>query len=145
MGALSTTYILSLPNLLLRGTTNTLVSPGAVYIGLYTADPTSAGSGPECTTGNYSGYARVLLSATTSATDCNNAWTAPVVGMTQNVLTLVFPAMGSASPLTVTHWGIHSSVSTNTLIVYGPLTASKTLNQTDVPSFPAGSIQITFS
>lgn len=119
----------------LRGTAYT--SPGQVYLALFTSDPTDAGSGTETT---YTNYTRITCGATPSsaftAVDSN--------GMTQNGATITFPAVGGASPVVITHWGLFDASTGGNLLYHGAMTASKTLDPSDVPSFPSGSLKITF-
>jgi hypothetical protein len=134
-GALSNYAEGAIAHLLLRGTAFT--SPGVVYLALFTSDPGEAGSGSETT---YTNYTRVSCGATPSA-----AFTAiDSTGMTQNANTIVFPAVGGVSSVTITHWALFDALTTGNMLLFGPLTASKTLDPTDVPSFPANSLKITF-
>ena len=135
----------------LRGTTFT--TPGVTYLALLTAQPNEDGSNigtVECNTAtNYPGYARVSFGA-----DPAVAWTAlDSNGMTQNFNTLTFPALGGATPVTITHWAIYdaSARATGNMLFWGAMTTPKTLDPTDVPSFPgssgggSGAIRITFN
>ena len=119
----------------LRGVS--LTSPGEVFLALFTSDPGEAGGGSEA---SYSGYTRVSCGSTPSsaftAIDSN--------GMTQNGNTIVFPAVGGSSSVTISHWAIFAAATLGNMLFYGPLTASKTLDPTDVPSFPANALKITF-
>jgi hypothetical protein len=136
MGAFSATSVSNVANVILRGTAYT--SPGQVYLALFTADPTRAGTGPETT---YSGYARVTCGATPSS-----AFTAvDGTGMTQNGNTVTFPAVGGVSTIVITHWALFDALTGGNMLLFGPLTASKSLDPTDVPSFPANALKITFS
>jgi hypothetical protein len=122
----------------LRGTTYT--SPGVVYLALFTADPTEAGNGPECNTStNYPGYVRVSCGATPSS-----AWSEiDANGMTQNQNVITFPAVGGASPVTVTHWALFDALSSGNMLYYGAMAAPKQLDPADVASFPANTLKIT--
>lgn len=135
MGAFSNYAEGKVADALLRGVS--LTSPGQVYIALFTGDPTEAGTGPETA---YTNYARQSCGATPasafSALDGN--------GTTKNTATLTFPAVGGASSVTVTHWALFDAASVGNMLLYGALTAQKTLDPTDVPSFPANALQITF-
>ena len=55
-----------------------------------------------------------------------------------------FPAVGGSSSVTISHWAIFDAATLGNMLFYGPLTASKTLDPTDVPSFPANALKITF-
>lgn len=136
MGALSSAWQVIIGNAMLRATNVT--APSQTYLALFTGDPTAAGTGPETT---YTGYARV-----TTGSPASSAWNAPDgTGTTKNNNTIVFPAVGGASSVTITHWALFDALTTGNMLLYGPLTASKTLNVTDVPSFPANALQITYS
>lgn len=134
-GALSNYLEGKMADVILRGTAFT--SPGEVFLALFTSDPGEAGGGSETT---YTNYSRVSCGATPSS-----AFTAiDANGMTQNGNTIVFPAVGGVSPVTISHWAIFDSLTLGNMLLYGPLTASKTLDPTDVPSFPANALKITF-
>lgn len=134
-GALSNYAEGKIADLLLRGTAYT--SPGEVFLALFTSDPGEAGSGSET---SYTNYTRVSCGAVPasafSAIDSN--------GMTQNQNTVVFPAVGGVSSVTISHWALFDALTTGNMLLFGPLTASKTLDPTDVPSFPANSLKVTF-
>lgn len=121
---------------LLRGVSYT--TPGEVFLALYTSNPTKDNSGTET---SYSGYVRVTCGATPAS-----AFSAvDSAGLTQTQNTITFPAVGGASPVTLTHWAIFDTISGGNMLLFGPLTASKTLDPTDVPSFPATALKITFA
>lgn len=103
------------------------------YIALYTAAPTDAGGGTEATGGS---YARVTVT--------NNAttWPASTSGAKANGIALTFP-QATASWGVVTHFGIHSHLTNDTLIIWGALTASKTIDNGDTASFAVGELDIT--
>ena len=128
MSSLSTYLKGKLSDLVLRNTAYT--PPTTVYLALFLSNPTIAGSGTEA---SYSGYARqaVAFSAISGAT-------------TQNSGTVTFPAVAGSS-ITVTHFAIYDASSAGNLLLFGALTASKTLDATDVPSFPAGALQLTWN
>lgn len=115
---------------LLRGTG--FAAPAQIFLTLYTVGPSDAGGGTEAA---YSGYARQPITFTN--VDVN--------GTSQNDGTVIFPAVGGVSPVTVTHWGIFDSLTGGNLLFHGALAASKTLDPNDVPSFPANSLRITFN
>lgn len=136
MAALSTYLRNALANLVQRGTAYS--SPGQIYLALYINNPTAANTGTETT---YTGYTRVSCGATPasafSAVDVN--------GMTQNQNTITFPAVGGVSTVTLTHWALFDTVSAGNMLLFGPLLASKTLDPTDVPSFPATALKVTYT
>lgn len=132
MGALSTYAQGKICDQMLRG--NTWTTPASLYLALFTSDPTVAGTGSETT---YSGYARQSCGASPfTAIDGT--------GTTQNNNTIVFPAVGSGS-VTIGWWALYDAATVGNMLLFGPLSASKTLNATDVPSFPANALKVTFS
>lgn len=135
MAALSLYLRSAMANVVQRGTA--YVSPGQVYLALYTSNPTPGNTGTET---NYSGYSRVSCGAVPasafSAVDAN--------GMTQNQNTITFPPVGGVAQVTLTHWALFDALTGGNMLLYGPLTASKTLDPTDVPSFPATALKITY-
>lgn len=116
-------------NVLLRNQSHTGVAQ--TYVALYTADPTDAGTGTEC---SYTNYARQAVT-----------WTAPANGVTQNTVQIDFPANGGVSAVTVTHVGVLDASSAGNLLFHSALTTSKTLQPGDVLSFAASSLQVTLA
>ena len=118
----------------LRGGTYT---GGAVYVAVFTGDPTDAGTGPELSD---SGYVR-QRAHTTVASD---GFTVPANGSTSNARNLIFPAIVD-SQKTVTHWGIFDAQNSGNLLYHAAMLNPKTLDPTDVLSFPVGSLIITLA
>ena len=118
----------------LRGGTYT---GGSVYVALFTSDPTDAGTGAELAD---SGYVR-QRAHTSVASD---GFTVPSNGSTSNTRNLIFPAIVD-SQKTVTHWGIFDSQNSGNLLYHAPMLNPKTLDPTDVLSFPIGSLIITLA
>lgn len=117
--------------------TASFAKPTTLALGLFTAAPSDAGGGTEVSGNNYS-------RATLSPLDAN--WAAPSSGngQTSNSSTITF-ATPSGTWGTVTHFGIFDATSAGNLLFWGTLTISKTINQGDTVSFPAGSLTITFA
>lgn len=115
-------------NATLRATTYT--SPAGAYIGLFTTDPTDAGSGTEVSTG---GYARQLC-----------AFDAPTNGVTQNTALESFTASG-ASWGSITHIGIFDAVTTGNLMYHTILDTARTVNDGDTLEFAIGAITVTLA
>lgn len=128
MAAMSNYLENALINATLRNTTFT--SPSTVYVGLFTADPTDAGSGAEVSGGSY---------ARQSA-----AFGAPSNGASLNSAALEFP-QATAPFGTITHFGILDSLTGGNLLYHGALTASKVIDTGDVFKFATGSITVTLS
>ena len=118
----------------LRGGTMT---GGAVYAALFTTDPTDADVGTESTDTN---YVRQQCHSSVVA----DGFTAPSNGVTTNSKTLTFPAINDAQ-LTMTHWGLFDAQAGGNLLYHAPLLLAKTLDVTDILSFPIGSLSITLS
>lgn len=124
----------TLINVTLRGASH---SGGAVYVALFTSDPTDAGTGTEL---DDSAYVRQRAHATTPS----DGFTVPSNGSSSNARNLVFPAIVDAQK-TITHWGIFDAQTAGNLLYHAPMQNPKTLDPTDVLSFPVGSLIITLS
>jgi hypothetical protein len=127
---------------ILRNTAYTV--PTTIYIGLYTAAPTDAGGGTEVTGGS---YARVQVGPSTTAWNATQGGTSGASsgtgGATANAADVVF-ATPSANWGVVTHFGVFDAVSAGNLLLWAPLTVSKTINNGDAaPKFLAGALTIT--
>jgi hypothetical protein len=122
----------TLVNATLRGGTYT---GGGVFVALFKSDPTDAGTGAELTD---SGYVR-QRAHTTVASD---GFTVPSNGSTSNARNLIFPAIVQVQ-VAITHWGIFDAQTNGNLLYYAPMLNPKTLDPTDVLSFPIGSLIVT--
>jgi len=126
-------------NLLFR--TQAAWKPAAIYIALFTAAPSDAGGGTEVSGGS---YARVAV------TQADAQWNAPAGGngLFSNVNDISFPAP-TANWGTIAAVGIFDASSAGNLIIWGPLTTNKTVNNGDpAPKFAGGApgqLQITFA
>jgi hypothetical protein len=107
--------------------------PATVYVGLFTAAPTDAGGGTECTGGSYD-----RADVTNNATN----WPAASGGAKSNGVAIAF-ATATASWGTVTHFGIFDANSAGNLLAWGALTAAKTIDSGDTPSFAIGELDLT--
>lgn len=134
MSAFSDYLESTLINATLRGATYT---GGAVYVALFTGDPTDAGTGAELTD---SGYIR-QRAHTTVASD---GFTVPANGSSSNTRNIIFPAIVDAQK-TITHWGIFDAQTSGNLLYHSSMLNPKTLDPTDVLSFPVGSLIVTLS
>lgn len=118
----------ALINATLRNTS--YASPTTVYVGLFTTDPTDAGTGTEVAGGSY---------ARTAVT-----FGAPSNGVASNNADVTFPtATGSWG--TVTHVGIHDASTTGNLLYHSSLTASKTVGTGDVFKITSGNLSVTLA
>jgi len=146
MSAMSNYLENKLVDLLLRG--QAFSAPANLYVGLFTSDPTDAGSGAEVSGGS---YARVAVSgalASWAGTQSAGSTTASsgTGGVTSNNAAITWSAAPTALWGTVTHFGLFDAPSGGNLLIHGALQASKTINNGDpAPAFPAGALVLTFS
>ena len=118
----------ALINATLRATTFT--AQATVYVGLFTSDPTDAGSGTEVSGGSY---------ARQSAT-----FTAPSNGATVSNADITFPqATGNWG--TVGWIGIFDSLTTGNLLYHTALDTSKTIETGDIFKIASGNLSVTLS
>ena len=128
MSAMSNYLENALVNATLRNTTYT--SPATVYVGLYTSDPTDAGTGTEVSGGSY---------ARQSA-----AFAAPSNGASATSADVTFPqATGNWG--TVAYFGILDASSSGNLMYHGALDTSKVIETGDVFKISAGNLTITLA
>ncbi len=128
MAALSNYLENALINGTLRATSYT--APTTVYVGLFTSDPTDAGSGTEV-----SGNAYARQSAT---------FASPSGGASSTDADIQFPqATGNWG--TVGWFGIFDALTTGNLMYHGALTASKTIETGDVFKIASGSLTVTLA
>lgn len=99
------------------------------FLGLFSTDPTDAGSGTEVTT---------LIR---SAGRLGVTFSAPVDGQIQNTAEIDFG--NSENDTSVSHFGIFDAASGGNLIVHGPLNTQKAISASDVVKFSAGALVIT--
>jgi hypothetical protein len=118
----------ALINATLRNTSYT--SPTTVYVGLFTSDPTDAGSGTEVSGGSY---------ARTAVT-----FGAPSNGVTTNTAAVEFPqATGNWG--TVGWIGIHDAATSGNLMYHTALDTSKTIETGDIFKIAVGSLSVTLA
>jgi hypothetical protein len=115
-------------NAVLRNTTYT--SPATVYVGLFTTDPTDAGSGTEVSGGSY---------ARTAVT-----FGAPSNGVSTNSAAVEFPQC-TANWGTVAFIGIHDASTTGNLLFHTALDTSKTIETGDIFKIAIGSLSVTLA
>lgn len=102
-------------------------APSAVYLALFTSDPTDAGSGTEV---SGSGYSRQEI-----------AFGAASGGTASNSSEETFTASGGNFG-TVTHIGLFDASTLGNLLYHGALDVSKVVNDTDSITFAIGSIDV---
>lgn len=128
MAAISNYLENALVNATLRNTAYT--SPSAVYVGLFTTDPTDAGTGTEVSGGSYARQAATFA--------------APSDGASSTSADINFPqATGNWG--TVTHFGIFDASTTGNLLYHGALTTSKTIETGDVFKIASGNLTVTLA
>tara|TARA_R100000388_G_scaffold31784_1_gene24893 strand:+ start:394 stop:780 length:387 start_codon:yes stop_codon:yes gene_type:complete len=103
-------------------------APSAVYLALFTSDPTDAGSGTEVSGNGYSRQAITFAAASSGSAASNSAEE--------------FTASGGNFG-TITHFGIFDASTSGNLLYHGALTASKTIADGDTLRFASGNITIT--
>lgn len=116
----------------ITGQTTTILSttPITLYIALFTVAPSDSASGTEVSGGS---YARVSSSG---------KWAAPSAGSVATNATITFPtATGSWG--TVVAWAGFDASTTGNRLVWGDLTANKTVGSGDTASFASGALTIT--
>jgi hypothetical protein len=118
----------ALVNATLRNTAYT--SPSAVYLALYTSDPTDADSGTEC---SGTSYARQSIT-----------FGAPSNGVSTNSAVIEFPQAGGSWG-TITHVGIRDASTSGNLLYHTALDASKTIATGDVFRVAIGSLSVTLA
>ncbi len=118
----------ALINATLRNTSYT--APTTVYVGLFTSDPTDAGSGTEVSGGSY---------ARTAVT-----FGAPANGVTTNSADVTFPTC-TASWGTVGWIGIHDASTSGNLLYHSPLDTAKTIDTGDIFKISSGNLSVTLA
>ena len=110
--------------------TSSTSAPSNVYIGLFTSDPTDAGSGTELTIGS-NGYSRNVIT-----------FNAASGGAATNSSAETFTASGGNWG-TITHFGIFDAASSGNLLYHGALTDDKVIENGDSLVVAATAITIT--
>ena len=134
MSAFSNYLENELVNAILRGGTYT---GGGVYIALFTADPGEEGTSGELSDSNY-------IRQRAHAIVVSDGFTVPSNGSTTNTKNIVFPPILDTQ-VTITHWGIFDAQNAGNMLFHASLLNPKTLDPTDVLSFPTGALTITLA
>lgn len=103
-------------------------SPTTVYVGLFTTDPTDAGTGTEVSGGS---YARQVLSVTTASG-----------GIVTSSGDVTFP-QATANWGTISHIGILDALTSGNLLMHTALTTSKTIETGDILKVSSGNLTVT--
>ena len=128
MAAMSNYLENALINATLRNTSYT--SPAAVYVALFTTDPTDAGTGTEVTGGSYARQAATF--------------TSPSNGSSTLAADVTFPtATGNWG--TVTHFGIYDASTAGNLLYHGALNNSKNIQTGDILRIQVNNLTVTLA
>ncbi len=128
MAAMSNYLENALINATLRNTSYT--SPAAVYVALFTTDPTDAGTGTEVTGGSYARQAATF--------------TSPSNGSSTLAADVTFPtATGNWG--TVTHFGIYDASTSGNLLYHGALNNSKNIQTGDILRIQVNNLTVTLA
>jgi hypothetical protein len=118
----------ALINVTLRATSFT--SPTNVYVGLFTSDPTDAGSGTEVSGGS---YARKVVT-----------FSAPSNGVTSNSADITFDQ--ATADWGVVGWiGIFDALTTGNLLYHTALNTAKTIETDDIFKIESGQLSVTLA
>lgn len=110
--------------------------PTALYVGLFTVTPSDSGGGTEVTGGSYARVQRDPLDANWTAASSTD-------GLTDNAAAITFPAP-TANWGTIVAFGIFDASTAGNLLVWGPISPSKTVNSSDpAPEFAIGALDVT--
>ena len=116
--------------------TGSFTKPTVLGVALFTVTPSDSGGGTEVTGGS---YARVDV----PPLDANWTGASSTSGLTDNASTITFPTP-TANWGTVVAFGIFDATSGGNLLVWGPITPNKTINNGDpAPTFAAGALDVT--
>lgn len=110
-------------------TNSAVTRPTAWYIGLFTSDPTEAGTGTEVSGGSYARQSATFSVSGDTATNTAN---------------IEFPT-ATASWGTVSHAAVYDALTGGSIIAYAPLTTSKAIDTGDILRIPAGDFDITLN
>lgn len=116
--------------------------PSNFYVALYTATPADVAGGTEVTGGSYARVAVVSTLANWAGTQAAASTVASSgnTGATSNNGALTYPTP-SANWGVITGFGIFDAASAGNLLIWGALTASKTINNGDAaPAFAAAAL-----
>ena len=103
-------------------------SPTTVYVGLFTSDPTDAGSGTEVSGGS---YARQTLSVSAASG-----------GIVTSSADVTFP-QATANWGTISHIGLLDALTSGNLLMHTPLTTAKLIENGDILKISSGNLSVT--
>lgn len=128
MAALSNYLENALMDAVLNNTSYT--SPATTFVGLFTSDPTDAGSGTEVSGGSYARKA-----ASFGASSQGNCLNDADITFDQ--------ATGDWG--TITHFGLFDAVTSGNLLFHGALTSSKAIETGDIFKIATGNLSVTLA
>lgn len=137
MSNMTNTLETAISNAVLRGGTYT---GGRLYIGLYISATGETGGGTEA---SYTGYARQSFRSDIQ-TNADQFSVPDGAGTASSTNDINYPA-NAGSAQTVSHYGILDAASGGNMLFAGALAAAKQIDPTDIPSFPAGTVKITWN
>lgn len=105
-------------------------SPTTVYVGLFTSDPTDAGTGTEVSGGSYARQSASFATASGGSASTNADITFPTA---------------TANWGTITHVGIYDASTAGNLLFHGAVTTSKTIESGDTFQISSGNLTITLA
>lgn len=105
--------------------TTSYTMPTPVYVALYTVAPSDAGGGTEATGGSYARQTATFSAASS--------------GATSNDANIDFTNMPSCTVVAI---GIHDNITSGNLLVWGTLTANKSLDAGDTLRIATGDLDI---
>lgn len=122
----------------------TFTTPSALYVGLFTTNPSDTGGGTEVSGGS---YARAQLNPSTSnwadTAGGTAATSSGTTGTTSNKAAITWSTAPTANWGTVTGIGIFDASTSGNLLFWAPLSANKTINSGDAaPSFAIGALTV---
>ena len=98
------------------------------FIALHTANPADTGAN-EVNTTQWPAYVRQDAAKGGAVA---SGWIAGVDGLTKNAQQLIFPVYNGAAALTVTHFSVWDAATGGNMLVYAPLTTTRTVQTGDV-------------
>jgi hypothetical protein len=103
----------------------------SMWMGLFTAAPSDASGGTECTGGS---YARKSTGAWATCTDSG--------GAIYNAATITYVTASNSWGGVITHFATLDDSATGNMIAWGTLTASRSIATNDVAAFAIGSLTV---
>lgn len=129
---------------LFRG--QSFTAPTGLHVGLHTADPTETGAVSEVSGNSYvRGALAPSLSNWKSTNGTTGSASSGTGGNTTNAATITFPVPTGAGWGVVTHFSVWDASTGGNALVYGALSASKTINSGDTVTAAVDAISVTLA